>query len=394
MNDAPADARLECVDCGERAGLDARRCPACDGVLVPRADATAADAATVDAAWPADSMWSFDALLPFASDGAVSTGEGATPLVDCPALAEELDVGGVLCKDEGQNPTGTAADRELSIAVTAARERGATDVALPSTGADAVAAAAYGARAGLDVHAFVPTRSSHETKAMINVHAGDMSVVEGRLPDAVEAYESAAAEEPEWVPLAPGAAPLRVAGAGTVLIEVLAARDWAAPDAVVVPTGHGVGVVGAALAAERLRELGLLTEDLPIYAAQAEGCAPIARADREGADAVSPWGRPDTIAGALEVPDPALGTRALEAVRESGGGAVAVEDEAILESACSVAAAEGIQASVAGGAAAAGAWELAQEGALGEGDEVVLVNTGAGSLDADVLRSHLMRAGV
>ena len=390
----PAFRGLDCVDCGERLGseTDARRCPDCEGPLAPRYDADAVDVDAIRDAWPATDQWAFESLLPQGRTEAVSIGEGATPLVPCPGLADELGVGRILVKDEGQNPTGTVADRELSAAISAAAARGATDVALPSTGTDAVAAAAYAARAGLDAHAFVPTRSTHGAKAMINVHGGDMTVVEGRLPDAIEAYESSA--EADWTPVAAGDAPSRIAGAGTCLLEVLAALDWETPDAVVYPVGHGVGIVGADVVTDVLQEVGLLEEPVALCAAQAAGCAPIVEAVTDGLVHVSQWDAPDTIAGAIEVPDPALGDRALEAVESTDGAAVAVDDESILESACVLAASEGVQASVAGGAAAAGAWDLAQDGAFGADDTVVLVNTGAGSLDSDLLRSHLMRAGV
>lgn len=388
---------LACVDCDETVDLAAetRRCPTCSGQLEPRYDLDAVDPEAVRSAWPATDQWAFEALLPHARADAVSMGEGATPLVDCPPVAEELGVERVLVKDEGQNPTGTVADRELATAVTAAAQREVSDVALPSTGGDAVAAAAYGARAGIDVHAFVPTRSTHDAKALINVHDGDMTVVEGRLPDAEDAYDSAIDDaEDEWTPLAPGAAPLRVAGASTLLLEVFAELEWSAPDAVVYPTGLGVGVSGGDLAIRQCAELGLCEESPALYAAQAEGCAPIVEASDAGTAGVSEWKRPDTIAGALEVPAPALGDRALAALDATGGGGVAVEDEAILESACSIAASSGVEASVAGGAAAAGALQLAESGVLAGDDTVVLVNTGAGSLDADVLRSHLMRKGI
>jgi len=396
MDHAAAFRGLECVECGEAVPTDAAdrsQCDSCGGSLEPRFDLAAVDAESIRAAPRAASMWAFDDLLPFAAGTAVSMGEGGTPLVACPSLADELGVERVLVKDEGHNPTGTTADRQLAVAVTAALERGAADVALPSTGTDAVSAAAYAARAGLESHCFVPTRSAHGAKAMINVHGGDMTVVEGRLPDAEGAYESASEGE-DWAPLAPAGAPLRVAGAATVLLEVAAELDWTAPDAVVYPTGHGVGIAGAHVASRQLTALGILEVAPRLYAAQAAGCAPVVRAVEEGTVSVPAGTRPDTICGALEVPDPAYGERALDAVAGTGGDAVTVDDRAILESATTVAAAEGLQSSVAGGAAAAGAWELAEAGAFDADDTVVLVDPMAGSLDADVLRSHLMRAGV
>lgn len=387
---------FHCVECGDRIAPDASdrgRCPDCGGPLAPDADLDAvATGAVGDGSSPA-SMWDVESLLPFEAETAVSMGEGATPLVSCPALAEELGVARVLYKDEGQNPTGTTADRQLSVAVTAARARGSRDVALPSTGADGVAAAAYATRAGLDAHVFVPTRSSHGAKATINVHDADMTVVEGRYPDAVDAYEDAMADA-DWTPLAPDRSPLRVAGAGTVLLEIVAGLDWTAPDAVVYPAGHGIELAGAHAVLGQLDALDRLDSRPRLCATQATGCAPIASAVGEGSVSVQAWDCPDTIVGALEVPDPVYGDAALEAVEASGGDAVAVADDAILESACTIAAHEGLEASVAGGAGAAGAWELTRDGAFDADDTIVLVDPMAGSLDADVLRSHLMGAGI
>lgn len=394
---------LACGDCDWRGDPgDRSRCPSCDGQLAPSYDAAAIDVTGTELSGDGDdhadrgsaSRWAFDALVPMPDDGETTTlGEGATPLVDCPTLADELEVGSVAIKDEGQNPTGTVADRACSVGVTVARETGASDVALPTTGADGGAAAAYAARAGLDAHVFVPTRSTHTTKAMINVHGGDMSVVEGRFPDAAATFYSAIDEEPEWTAINPGNAPLRPTGIATAYPEIVAELDGSTPNHVVVPTGHGETLVGLHAAATLLAALGLADDVPAFHAVQAEGCAPIADAYDGDRDRVTAWEGPDTICGALEIPDPALGDRTLAVVRDSGGSAISVDDEAILASACRIAAAEGLQSSVAGGAAAAGAWEQSIDGAFDHDDSVVLLNSGAGSLDSDVLRSHLMRAG-
>ena len=388
---------LACRDCGERHDpADAPgRCPACGGLLVARYDLDAVDRSVVRREGEhgsADSIWRFADLLPFPADGATTTGEGATPLVECPKLAGELGVGRVLIKDEGQNPTGSVTDRGLSVAVTAAAAAGATDLALPSAGNDGHATAAYAARAGLDAHVFVPSRAGFVQKAMINVHGGDMSVVEGRLPEATGAFEDAMAGEDGWHAVAPFAEPYRLQGRKTLLYEVVEALGEA-PDALVHPTGEGAGIVGAYEAGRELRELDAVDELPRLYAAQASGCAPIVRAVEEG-EAVEPWKSPDTICADVEVPEPAAGEWVLEAIRETGGGAVATDDDAILESAVTVAGHEGISPTPSGAVAASGAWELAERDTLGPDDTVVLVNTGAGAKAPDVLRSHLMGRGV
>jgi len=259
--------------------------------------------------------------------------------------------------------------------------------------AGGAAAAAYAARADLDSHVFLPTRAGFTNKAMVNVHGGDMTVVPGRFDDARAEYEERRASR-DWYPVDAGETPFRREGLKTLLYELVAENDWTAPDAIVVPTGHGLTLAGVHRGATELRDLGLIEELPRLYAAQAAGCAPIVEAWDEGAERHEPWETPDTIVGELEIPDPGAGALALDALRESDGGAVAVPDPDALETAVAIAQNEGLGVGAAGGTAAAGAWELAQQGAFDADDTVVLVNTSAATKEADVLRSHLMGQGI
>ncbi|WP_226480193.1 threonine synthase [Natrinema amylolyticum] len=396
MEPTDAFAGLECVDCGATVdAAETHRCPDCGGSLDPSYDYDAIDLDRETlAARPFDSQWRYAELLPFARESAVTTNEGATALVDCPDLAAELGVEHVLIKDEGRNPTGSVTDRGASVAVTAAAAHGASDIALPSPGNGGQAAAAYAARAGLESHAYLPSRSGFTNKAMVNVHGGDMNVVGGRYGDAVGAFEEGLAEHDDWYSLRAFETPYRHEGAKTLFYELVEQLEWTVPDVVAYPTGAGTGLVGLAKAAREFRQLGL-TDELPaLYAAQAAGCAPIVEAVDDGRDEHEPVEHPDTICGELEIPDPTASPRVLEAIRESDGGAVATEDPDILESAARVAQAEGLELIPSAAAAASGAWELAEHGAFDGSETVVIVNTGAGNKEADVLRSHLMSQGV
>lgn len=401
METTDAFTGLECLDCG--ASFDAAdepgRCPDCGGALDPAYDYDALDldrdAFARDAVADGRAgIWRYAPVLPFPRSASVTMAEGATPLVETPRLAEELGVGRVLVKDEGRNPTGTFADRGAAVAITAAAGHGETDVALASPGNDGQAIAAYAARAGMESHSFVPSRASFVNKAMINSHGGDMYVVDGRFDDAVDSYEDVIVERDDYHPLGAFETPYRHEGRKTVYYELLEQLDWELPDAVVCPTGQGVGLVGVHKAARECRELGLVDEVPPLYAAQSDSCAPIAEAFEEGRETVEPWEYPDTICGDLEIPDPAGGEYVLDAVRESGGGAVAADDQDIMDSAATIALHEGMEAGVASSAAATGAWELSQDGEFGEDDTVVLLNTIAGNKDADVIRSRLMAKGM
>ncbi len=396
METTAAFVGLECIDC--EASFDATeangRCEECGGILDPTYDydAVELDRETL-AARPFDSMWRYEELLPFPRESAVTMDEGATPLVDCPTLADELGVGRLLIKDEGRNPTGTFKDRGQTAAMTAAVGHGASDVSLASAGNAGQSAAAYAGRADLDAHVFLPTRASHTMKAMVNVHGGDLTVVGGRIGDAGVAYDEAMADE-DWHPLQTFVTPYRHEGKKTMFYEVAEQLEWEVPDAIVYPTGGGVGLIGMHKAARELRELGF-TDGLPaMYAAQATGCAPIVEAFEEGKDVHEPVEHPDTICGGIEIPDPGASPWILEALRESGGGAVATTDEEILEAAIAVAQNEGVEMAPTCAAAASGAWKLAERGEFGPDDTVVILNTGTGNKEADVLRSHLMSQGI
>jgi threonine synthase len=393
METTEAFASLRCLDCdGSHDPGVAGRCPDCGGALDPAYDHDPATVTRETLAADADGLARYAPVLPFPGGTLVTAGEGATPLVEVPDLADELGVGAVYVKDEGRNTTGAALDRGVALATTAAREHGASEVALPSMGNGGQAAAAYAARAGLESQAFVPSRVPFVNKAMVNVHGGEMSVVEGRYADAVAAFDEAAAGA-DWYSLAPFATPYRHEGAKTIAYEIAAALDWTAPDAVVHPTGHGTGLVGLRKGGRELAEWGLVDTHPRLYAAQAGGCAPVVAAWEADAGTPDPWEGPDTICGPLEIPDPAGGGYVLDALAATGGGAVGTDDGAILEGAVTLAEA-GVTMGATGGAAVSGARALADRGAFDADDVVVLVNAVTGNKEADLLRSHLMSKGI
>ncbi len=336
----------------------------------------------------------FAPVLPVNEDAFVTTTEGQTPAIECPSLSETLPVGTVLCKDEGQNPTGGIQDREMAVGVSVAVANGAEKVWLPTTGNGGQSAAAYAARAGIESEVFVPSRTTFGNKAMINVHGGDMNVVGGRYADALAAFEEAQTDAAgkNSHSLAPFETPHRQEGIKTVAYELVAQCD-VVPDSIVYPTGHGLGIVGLAQGFRELVDADILESMPRLYAAQPEGCAPIVEAFEEG---IVPHGvveYPDTICGTLEIPDPAGGEEVLAALAETDGGVVSPTDEQLLEAATSLAA-NGIPVSATGGVAAAGISLLAEAGEFTETESVCFVNPTAGNREADILRSHLMRKGI
>jgi threonine synthase len=399
METTEAFTGLTCVDCGESfdAATATHRCPDCDGILDPAYDYDRIDLTPADLAErPFESMWRYAELLPFAPETGVSLGEGATPLVECPALADAMGVGRVLLKDEGANPTGTFKDRGQSLAMTAARQHGAAEVALNSAGNAGQAAAAYAARADLDAHVFLPSRAGFTQKAMTEVHGADLTVADpvdgdSQIGDAGAAYAEAMDEHPDWYSAKTFVTPYRHEGKKTMALELLEQLDWEAPDGVVYPTGGGVGLVGMHKAAREASELGWTDELVPMYAAQAAGCAPVVDAYEAGADRHDPVpdDAVDTACNGIAIPDPGASHLILDAVRESDGGAVATTDREILDAAIEVARTEGLEVGATCAACVSGAFALAESGEFGPDDTVVLLNTGAGNKDVDALRAHL-----
>lgn len=395
MNTTESFRGLQCRGCGDLFDVEVPgRCPECGGLLDPQYDYDALDVdrKSVGAGeW--ESMWRFEQLLPFPGAVAVSLGEGGTPAVECPSLAESLGVERVIIKDEGRNPTGTFKDRGHTVAVSAAVQHAASDIALASAGNAGQSAAAYAARAGLDAHVYLPSRAGFTQKAMVNVHGADLTVVEGRLPDASSAFEAALAEHADWYPTSTFVSPYRHEGKKTMFYELIEQLDWEVPDAIFYPTGGGVGLIGMHKAALEYQELGLIDDVPGMYAAQSTGCAPVVEAWETGAETVAPWADPDTICGGIEVPSVGAGDWVLDVLEESNGGAVATSDDEILEAATVVAQREGLEMGATCAAAASGAWAKARDGAFDADATIVILNTGTGLKDADLLRSHLMGRG-
>ncbi|QSG15218.1 threonine synthase [Halapricum desulfuricans] len=368
------------------------RCPDCGGVLEAHYEQSGLDRAALTAR-RFGGVDRYAEFLPFPEGTLVTAGEGGTPLVEAPALAERLGVERVLIKDEGQNPTGSIADREAAVAVAAGAVHDAETVALPSTGDSGQAVSAYAARAGLDAEVFVPSRAIFDAKAMINVHGGEMSVVDGRFGDAVATFGDAIDEEPRYS-LAPFETPYRQEGVKTAYYEIVEQLGWNGPDHVVYPTGTGLGPVGVARAAREFEALGW-TDGMPaVHAVQAEGCAPIVEAFKSGDTEQASVSHPDTICGGIEIANPPAPGHVLDAVVDSGGTAIATSDAEILEAAVELAQSAAVEVGAAGGAAASAAMALAERDVFAAGETVVLVNPAAGNKEADVLRSHLMSKGV
>jgi len=379
---AAPDWTLECTACGaarDAAGLPSVcQCGQPWLVRYPGRVHTLVDRAEIRRR---HGMWRFRSFLPIAADEEpVTLGEGDTPLLRAPRAGGYLGFDDLLIKDEGTNPTGSFKARGISAAVTRAVAAGARGFVLPTAGNAGVAAAAYGARAGLPVRVYAPRTTPSTILSQIVAFGGDLVLLDGHIGDCGKAARAYAAEHGA-VDLSTLREPYRIEGKKTLGLELALQLGWTLPAAILYPTGGGTGLIGMWKAFQELAAAGWVTGPLPrMYTVQSTGCAPVVRAFEGGARKAEPWNEPWTVASGLRVPGP-LGDRLmLDALRESGGGAVAVTDERLMAVAAEASRREGVDISPEGGAALEGARVLRERGDIAAGERVVAFNTGAGWL--------------
>jgi len=368
--------RLECGACGAAAlGPLATVCSSCQKPLLVRYDLASLDGESLRQAWAGrrGSMWRFREILPLEADeDPITLGEGETPLLEVRVEGDARDLR-LFVKDEGQNPTGSFKDRGLAAAVTRAALEGATGFVAPSAGNAGAALAAYASRAGLPAQLFIPEDTPEGVARRCEHYGANVTRVDG-LIDECGRRSAAYARETGAFDLSTLKEPYRIEGKKTMMIEIVEALGWEAPDAIVYPTGGGTGLIGSWKTLAELRTLGLIAGHTRLYAVQGTGCAPIVRAWEEGTLSAERWEDADTEAWGLRVPGALGDFLILGALRESGGGAVAVSDDAMRAGAAGLGRV-GIGASIEGGATLAAAEALCRTGALKAGERVVLFNT-------------------
>ena len=381
---------LECTVCGRAAPYEglATVSQCCGKVLFVRYDLPrlrrAAAPSDFDAR-PAD-MWRFHELLPVTNPAAVITlGEGGTPLLAASTLARQLGLRRLLIKEEGLNPTGTFKARGIAAAVSKAVEAGARGFTMPSAGNAAGAAAAYGARAGRPVQVFMPRDAPVANKKESIVAGSELNLVDGLIGDAGRIAVDVAAAQGLF-DLSTLKEPCRAEGKKTMGLEIAQQLGWRMPDAIVYPTGGGTGIIGMYKGFQELLELGWVEGKPPrFYAVQAEGCQPIVKAFHDGAPAAEPWPNAATKADGLRVPGPFADYLILQALRETGGSALAASDDDMVRAMYTLASTEGIIACPEGAATLVGLQRLLADGSIGADEEVVLLNTGSGYKYLDLL---------
>ncbi|PKB79855.1 MAG: threonine synthase [SAR202 cluster bacterium Io17-Chloro-G9] len=334
-------------------------------------------------------MWQFAELLPVEDPkNVVTLGEGGTPLLEASILGKKLGLNHLFIKEEGLNPTGTFKARGISAAISKAMELGAKGFTMPSAGNAAGAAAAYCARAGLDVKVFMPQDAPDANKKECLLAGSELNLVEGLINDAGRQAVAVAAEQGLF-DLSTLKEPYRAEGKKTMGLEIVMQLGWRLPDAIIYPTGGGTGIIGMHKGFQELLELGWVEGNPPKFiAVQPTGCQPIVKAFLEGKDSAEAWPNATTIADGLRVPGPFADYLILQAIRETGGTALAVEDNDMVDAMYELATTEGVIACPEGAATLVGLKQLVQQGFLGEDETIILLNTGSGYKYLDLIQAH------
>jgi threonine synthase len=375
-------SHVEFTVCGHR--HDAKRtltvCERCGQMLAVRYELERVRAAVTRGALRLrpPGMYRFRELTPL-DDGEepVTLGEGGTPLLELPRLAAHLGLRHLWGKDEGQNPTGSFKARGLGMAITRARTLGARGFIVPSAGNAGGAAAVYAARCGLPCAVIVPRGTPPAAVAEAAIAGARVFTVEGSIATAGKIV-GAVAPQIGWFDLSTLKEPYRLEGKKTMGLELAEQLDWTLPDVLLYPTGGGTGLVGIPKGFEELRQLGWVAGRTRFVAVQAEGCAPVVKAFRDGAETTSAWENPTTEAAGLRVPSPFAGRQMLRILRESGGDAIAVSERAIVEAQHLLARLEGAWTSPEGAAVVAALGQMKDQGQVTADARVVIMLTGAG----------------
>jgi threonine synthase len=347
-------SHLACSVCGKRRepGILHNLCE-CGGPLLVRYDLEKTKATWSREALAAGppTMWRYAPVLPVQNTRfIVSLGEGMTPMVKTTRLGDRLGAKSLWVKDEGLNPTGSFKARGLSCAISMCAELGIRKVAIPSAGNAASALAAYAARAGLEAHIFMPRDVPQSNYIECKAFGAHVTLVDGLISDCGRMVAERKDAE-GWFDVSTLKEPYRIEGKKTMGYEVAEQLGWTLPDAIFYPAGGGVGLIGMWKAFDEMQALGWISGKRPkMIAVQAAGCQPVVRAFESGQSKSQPWENAHTVAAGLRVPKPLGDVLMLDAIRESGGVAIAVSDEELLDASLTLAADEGIFAAPEGGA--------------------------------------------
>lgn len=371
---------IECPRCGRKYSANQKvGICICGSPLLARYDINGAREVVDAKEFPTNinSLWRYSALLPVKSPSyVISLGEGWTPLILARRLGKHLGLKVFRIKDEARNPTLSFKDRGLCVAVSKHLELGTTSFALPSAGNAAVSMSAYCAAANAKATVFMPEDTPPGYINGCKYYGAEVNLIPGTISEAGAAMRE---QNGDWIDLSTTKEPYRVEGKKTMAYEIAEQLGWNVPDAIICPTGGGTSIIGLWKGFDELEALGLIDDKRPrLYAAQAEGCAPVVRAHEKGTDTVEPWQNGRTKAYGLRVPRPFADRLLLRAIRETGGGAIGVAETEIDNCRLLAARLEGLDVCPEGAVGLAGLRNLIEYGVIDYNEDVVLLNTASG----------------
>src|ERR1700746_3207670 len=324
-------------------------------------------------------LWRYRELLPVRRPAnVVSLGEVVTPLIPLPRIAARLGGGEILVKDEGRLPTGSFKARGLALAVSMAKELGVATMAMPTNGNAGAAMAAYCTRSGIKAYVFCPDDTPAVNVREIAMQGAEVFLVDGLIDDCGKLVAEGE-REVGWFNCSTLREPYRIEGKKTMGIELAEQLGWQLPDVIFYPTGGGTGIIGMWKAFAELEAIGWIGAKRPrMVVVQAAGCAPRVKAWEEGAEHAPRWQNAHTFAAGIRVPQAVGDFLILRAVRESGGFAIAVTDEAIAEAWRDVATEEGLLLCPETAATYAAYKQALADGRIRPGDRGVLFHCAIG----------------
>ena len=339
------------------------------------------------------SLWRYRELLPLpVGEEPITLGEGLTPLLPCPRLGREMGLPRLYIKDESQLPTGSFKSRGMTTAVSMARHLGLKRLAIPTAGNAGGALAAYGARAGMEVYVFMPEDTPRINQMEAHLAGAHVYLVNGLITDCGRLVREGT-DRMGWFDMSTLKEPYRLEGKKTMGLELAEQCGWKLPDVILYPTGGGTGLIGMWKAFQELGELGWLqTDKLPrLVSCQSDGCAPIVRAFEAGQRFAEPFANAHTIASGLRVPAAVGDFMMLDAIRASGGCAIAGAEGRIVEWMKRVISHEGISICPETAVCFDCLEKLHAAGKIGSEEEVVVFNTGATQKYPEVVPLDLPR---
>ncbi len=324
-------------------------------------------------------LWRYEEVLPVENvQNRLTLGEGMTPLHKAQNLGGKIGLKQLYIKDESLNPTASFKARGMSVAVSMAKELGVKKVAAPSAGNAGGALAAYAALAGMEAHIFVPQDTPKANIIECLALGANVTLVDGLITDCGKIV--AERKEAEgWFDFSTLKEPYRAEGKKTMGYELAEQLNWKLPDVILYPTGGGTGLIGMWKAFDEMERMGWIDSKRPrMVVVQATGCAPIVEAFHQNLNAGVEIENAHTVASGLRVPKAVGDFMMLDILRQSGGTAVSVTDDELVDGAREIGKYEGIFAAPEGGALLSALRKLISNGEIEQTDRVVLFNTGSG----------------